>query len=206
MSERRRDTMRSVRRGTGLGLVMVVLVWQLGGIGLARAQEATPGVPRPAECVVEPRALPLLTETTTTAATPAPLATPRPFTPPAGEPADEETVRAVTATVRQAVACRNASDFRRVYALMTDRMLRALFGGPETLDPIIVAAIEMGPRNVPRDLRLGVVSVTDVERLSDGRVGAIVTTRDATTTYVDYLFFADGDNAWRIDEQIAISG
>ena len=48
---------------------------------------------------------------------------------------------AIAATVREAIACRNAGDFLRVYTLFTQDMLVALFGGPATVDPEVRSAV-----------------------------------------------------------------
>lgn len=167
-------------------------------------------VPTPEECLVEPRAFPFFPEGVgqRAAATPAPLATEPepPFTNPTGDPASEETVTAVTATVREALACRNGNDFLRAYALFTQDMLVSLFGGPATIDPEIRAAIteEAGP--VQRRQRVGLVSVTEVTLLPDGRVGAVVDTASARHLFQDYLFFVldPASNRWLIDETVPL--
>src|ERR671921_485191 len=92
------------------------------------AQNATPAageVIDPAECQVEPRTTEELqqlvgaanegTEATPGAAQAGSMQ---------GEDADEATVQAVTQTYRELVACLNAGQFLRVYALYTDDYLR----------------------------------------------------------------------------------
>lgn len=168
----------------------------------------TPDVPRPAACRVEPRPLPLFPAATPgaePAATPAPLVTPTPFAAPEGQPADEATVTAVTATIRESLACLHAGDYRRAYALFTDRFLRQLFGGPDTIDPAIAAALEAPPRRVPRNQRLTLVAVSDVRLLADGRVGAVVQTRNPLETFADYLILIRPDDRWLIDERVFLS-
>lgn len=177
--------------------------------------QATPAatdldVPSPEECLVEPRAFPLFPADVgqRAAATPAPLATEPepPFVRPEGEPADDETVAAVTATVREALACRNGNDFLRASALFSQEMIVALFGGPATIDPEIRATVveEVGP--VPKRQRIGLVSIEDVVLLPDGRVGAMVDTGNARRSFQDYLFFAHDPESgrWLIDETVAL--
>jgi hypothetical protein len=129
-----------------------------------------------------------------------------PFSPAAGDPADAETVAAITSTVREALACRNAGDYLRAYALFTPEMIAQLFGGPATIDPeVIVAAVE-GPRPVPPARRLGIVAITDVVTLPDGRVGAFVETATQRRNFRDYLFFErdpQGDR-WLIDRSVPL--
>lgn len=178
--------------------------------GASALAQATPmpearDSPAPAECQVAPRALPLFPPGVgqRTAATPRPLAMPTSglTVVAAGEPADAETVAAVTATVREALACRNAGDYLRAYALFTEQMLVQLFGGPATIDPEIRAAIDVGPRPVPASRRVGLVSLEQVVVLPDGRVGAIVTTANARHVFRDELVFAhdSASGRWLID-------
>ena len=92
------------------------------------AQDATPAageVIDPAECQVEPRAIEEIEQLVGTAGEGADA------TPDAaqagsmeGEDADEATVQAVTQTYRELVACLNAGEFLRIYALYTDDYLR----------------------------------------------------------------------------------
>jgi hypothetical protein len=176
----------------------------------ALAQGPVSDVPGPEECVVEPRALPLFPEGVEqrASATPAPLATvpEPPFTTPQGEPADTETVTSVSATVREAIACRNANDFQRAYSLFTQDMLVALFGGPATVDPEIVAAITEKAGPLSRRQQLALLALTDVILLPDGRVGAVVETGNARRAYQDFLIFEQdpASGRWLIDESVAL--
>ena len=61
------------------------------------------------------------------------------------------------------------------------------------------------PTPLPRDERLGLVNVSEVRRLADGRVGAVVVTRDGERGYADYLFFVEGESGWLIDERVFLS-
>lgn len=177
------------------------------------AQTPTPtelDVPAPEECMVEPRALPLFPEGVgqLASATPAPLAPEAepPFTIPQGEPADVETTTGVSATVREAIACRNANDFRRAYALFTQDMIVSLFGGPATVDPEIQAAIDEEAAPLARRQQLALLTLTDMVLLPDGRVGAVVETANARRAYQDYLIFEHdpASGRWLIDESVAL--
>ena len=152
--------------------LLVAAVLSLGGM-VASAQDATPAaspdVPDPAECRVEPRPvddLALLTGTPIAAeATPVPLA--------GGEPADRETVAAVTATIREYYACLNAGDPLRLFALFSDGGLRrfaAEYGAPIPGD----AASAATPVPVPPDERFFARAIRDVRDQGDGRVVATV--------------------------------
>lgn len=182
----------------------------------ATLTQATPtaaagDVPAPEECRGEPRSFPLFPAGVgqRAAATPAPIVTApeTAFSPPAGNPADAETVAAVTATVREAIACRNAGDLLRASAQFTEKMLVSLYGGPATIDPEFRASVVAGPRAVPPTRRLAIVSISDVTLLPDGRVGALVETRTERRDFRDYLFFAQdpATDRWLIDESVELS-
>ncbi len=197
-------------RGQGVALLLALAMLLAPAAGATRAQEtATPtaDVPAPEECLIAPHPIPVFPAGVgqRAAATPGPLvSTPAPaFVPPRGEAADAETVAAVTATVREALACRNAGDFLRAYALFTDDMLVDLFGGPSTVDLDVVLAVNEGPKPVPKARRLALVAISDVTLLPDGRAGAIVETRGARRAFRDYLFFAFDPvtGRWLIDGQ-----
>lgn len=202
---------RGTRRFVVASGVFLILALALAPVGLD-ARQATPGagsaiVPRPDACRVAPRSLPLLADDTgAPAATPLPLVEPTPFAPLAGEPADAATSRAITAVVREAVACRNAGDYARAYALMSDGMLVRLFGGPATLDPIVAAALEAPPERLSRPDRLALVAVADLRLLPDGRTAARVVTRNAEQTFTDELVFVRAQERWLIDQTIPIDG
>jgi hypothetical protein len=204
-----------IRRPTRVpGTIALVALLLLGSnftnASTALAQ-ATPGPPRfdipsPRDCTIAPRPEPLFPPGVgqRTAATPAPIVTasPAPFSPPEGETADAETIAAVRATVREAVACRNAGDFLRAYALFTQAMIVSLLGGPASIDVTIRSAIAEKSPPVPRADRLAIIAVDDISLLPDGRIGALVTTRNAQRAYRDYLVFAQNPSTgrWLIDE------
>lgn len=202
-------------RAAALGAALLLA----SGGGSTLAQVTPPpaelDVPAPEECRVAPRELPLFPEGVgqLTPATPRPLpAEPAPpFALPEGAPADPETVTEITATVREALACRNANDFPRAYALFTQEMLVALFGGPATIDPEIVAAIEEAPGSLlpsplPPRQRIALTAVSGAVLLPDGRVAAIVDTRGARLAFRDALFFEEdpATGRWLIDAQVRL--
>lgn len=165
---------------------------------------AEPDVPQPGECRVEPR-----TGFTVPREVPPADATPVPVlaaTPGAAVPADAATVEAVTATVREAVACRNAGDLPRAYALFTDDLVLDLLGTGETLPLEIVVALGEPGRRVPRASRLELVAVGPATLLADGRVLARVETRSADIDYVDDLVFREVDGRWLIDDAFPVVG
>ena len=203
------------RRLGGGAMAVVVLGLIVGPVG---GQDATPGptanpdrpgpdVPAPEECRVEPRPIPIDVAPPLGEVTPAP-AQPTPFVVPDGEPVDAATEAAVTATIRESVACRNAGDFLRAYALFTDAFVAGLLGPPDAIDPDLVARLSAPPTPVAEPERLAMGSVTVVVRLPDGRVGALVMTQDAQEVYADFLYLvapaADGGR-WLIDDRVFVA-
>jgi hypothetical protein len=196
-------------------VVMLIGAAFAASSGDSALAQATPtpaalDIPAPNECQVTPRALPLFPPGVgqQTAATPRPLASPAsgPVVVAAGTPADAETVAAVTATVRETLACRNAGDFPRAYALFTQQMLVQLFGGPATVDPEIQVAVSEKPHRLPREERIGLVSLDQAVILPDGRVGAIVTTATPSRLFRDFLVFAHdpASGRWLIDGVVGV--
>lgn len=183
-------------------LVAVVLC-----VGMTRdlpAQEATPEivVPRPDECTVEPRTPPLFGGIPATPVATTPVAQATPTALPEGEPADQVVIDGVTRTVRESVACRNAGDFARAYALLSDDMLRHLFG-QETLIPPEVQALLADRQRVSKSARLAIVSLSDFTIYPDGRASAVVVTENTAHVFRDQLLLVNTDDRWLIDAVIA---
>jgi hypothetical protein len=202
--------MKSVRIRT---LLRVSIPAALLALGICQAPvlaqgtptAADPNVPAPEECQI---ALPETIEFPAdsmrpVAATPRPILTEpaTPFAPPSGEPADEETVSAITATVRESVACRNAGDYARMLVFFTPNMLAELYGSPATVDPEVLQGVQEGPRAVPEPRRLRLDAIEEVAMLPDGRVGAVVETSTPRREFRDYLFFVldEESGRWLID-------
>lgn len=188
---------------------LAILLAAATGVPAAAAWQATPeagGIaPRPEECTVAPRTLPL----EIALATPVP-ASPGPVLPshrdlPPGSPAEAAAVEAVTATVAEALACRNAGDLLAAYALMTDDLVLKVIGPPGGVPPELVALLSEKPDKVRRAERLELAEVGEARTLPDGRVAATVVTRNAGTEFTDVLVFVERDGGWLIDEAYAVS-
>lgn len=175
----------------------------------AGAWQATPApapsAPKPESCAVTPRTLPLDLALATPMATAPDPVLPGPQDLPAGEPADEATVAAVTATVVEALACRNAGDLLAAYALMTDDLVLKVIGPPNGVPPELVALLTEKPQKVRRTERLEIAGVDGASLLPDGRVSATVVTRNAETEFTDVLVFVERDGRWLIDAAYAVS-
>jgi uncharacterized cupredoxin-like copper-binding protein len=115
-------------------------------------------------------------------------------------PADNDTVEAVTATYRELVACLNAGDYVRVYALYTDDYLRRHFAeGARQLENFQATP-------VPEDERIGLISVASVQLLDDDRVVARVETLDPSAegaVVIDAILVPEADR-YRIDQETVV--
>jgi hypothetical protein len=194
--------------GGGVALAIAGLGLLASSVGQVTAGEApvaltfVPIIADPAGCTVPPRDVPALigTPLPASASSPTAPATPTPFATPAGESADASTRDEIEETVTMAIACANASDLPRQLALFSDRYVKSRFVGPGawTMDDyelfIATPAVVATP-----GARLGLISITNVVRLPDGRVGAEVFTGNGFTFYRDYLFFAQERGRWLID-------
>jgi len=194
-------TMRMVRdlaAGTWLGL------FAAAGGAFAQATPVPPsGAPKPDLCTVEPRKF----QSADPAATPIAAASgvlPAAGSIPAGEPADAAQAAAVRDTVVQSLACRNAGDLRRAYALMSDRMLEGILGGEPGPAPELLYLLQNRSDRVVRDERLELVSVADVQVLDDGRIRATVVTRNTGSEFEDILLFVESGSGLLIDEAVAV--
>jgi len=155
--------------------VLAVLATMLFAHPAVIAQNATPAageVIDPSECQVEPRTMEEVQQLVGTASEEAGA------TPDAaqagsmqGEDADEATVQKVTQTYRQLVACLNAGDFLRVYALYTDDYLRRTLND----SGIDVQQIQATPAPDQQEMT-ALVGVSEVRQLAGGRVAARVET------------------------------
>jgi plastocyanin len=155
--------------------VLAVLSMMLFAHPAVIAQDATPAageVIDPAECQVEPRPIEEIEQLVGTASEEADA------TPDAaqagsmeGEDADEATVQAVTQTYRELVACLNAGEFLRIYALYTDDYLR------RTLADSGMDLQQLQATPAPdRQETTALVGVSEVRQLAGGRVTVRVET------------------------------
>ncbi len=188
---------------------------------LARAQEATPTAadlpvaPDPALCQVEPRPLAFFEQYVgTPAAMPdaTPNATPiedgaaavegtvDAFVPPEGEPADPATVDALVATAVEIVACFNAGDLPRAFALYTDDLI-ASFAAADPLPQEDFDIMAATPVAVPAEEHERVLAVRDAVILPDGRAGAFVDFAFAGG-YLEtqYVVLMQEGGRWLVDE------
>jgi hypothetical protein len=171
----------------------------IAGIGSARAglsrTAQSAASPAPAKCLEAPRPIAEIERLAASAL----AASPTPDGD-SGTPADADTVDAITQTVAEAVACANANDPLRVFALFTDRYVAERFGPahPDDLGSL-EAAVSRPPSPADEADRLTLVGVRDAVLLADGRAEAIVVTENAAGRDVDRLDFAQVGDRWLID-------
>jgi hypothetical protein len=191
-----------------LAIVVALCSFVAIGVSGVGAQNGSPvaglDVPAPAECTVQPRSADelraLFREVAATPVLDSPEASPTPAVPPTGVPADEQTVTEINATWRQYIACINRGDQARMFALMTDDMVRrqfvvdVAFGVTEDALFTYLAAT---PVPIPPDQSAPFVPVDDVRVLSDGRVAVIGPGEQGRGDV--RIFLKEGDR-WLLDD------
>ena len=168
------------------------------------AQDATPAageVIDPAECQVEPRTTEELQQLVGTASEET-EATPGAADAGSmqGEDADEATVQAVTQTYRELVACLNAGEFLRVYALYTDDYLRRTLAD-SGIDP---AQFQATPAPEQRETT-ALVGVSEVRQIAGGQVTARVETTsspEGAASVIQSVLEPVGDRLLIADETV----
>lgn len=206
-------------------LVVIALAAALLAVGpltarTAQAQTPPPlDIPAPEECQgpAQRSVAPLFASP---AASPA-AATPAPFVPPVGEPADQAQVTAMTGTMRAVIACINTGQYFPVLTLVSDDYLRERFlpGAPadplsEELRPFVDAlrgcqTCEIEP--LAEDERFGIVAVEQPQRLADGRLSAVLrlSTPEAAATGVvltAFVAFVPAADRLLVDEIVELAG
>ena len=177
------------------------------------AQEGTPtaglDIPTPVECTVAPRSeenlRALFREVAATPVLDSPEASPAPAVLPTGGPADEQTVAEINATWRQYLACLSSGDQARMFALLSDNMVRRqfvvdiAFGVTEDALFTYLAAT---PVPLPADQLVPFAPFTDVRVLGDGRVAVV---GPGEMGRGDVRIFVKEDDRWLIDDWFDLS-
>lgn len=194
----------------------------------ARAQESTPVsgplAPAPEECTVAPitvERLNLVISGASATGTPeavveaSPAASPTAFTMPEGTPADEATYTAVSAAVREYIACINAGDIAKVLALYSDTGLSDILAGAiaqgATGEQILASFGTPAP--LPPDQVTRLYGIDAIVITPDGRAAALVIGDDLTKPSPPgpaLIYFVQVNGAWLVDgfvptEQIVTS-
>ncbi len=190
-------------------LVVLVALAVQGAMGVA-AQEASPAaeldIPAPEECTVAPRTeeeFRALFEDASSVATP--LASPEPGMLPAGEPVDDQTVDEINMVWRHYVACVNAGDLARAFALTSDQQLRRVFVYPEidaASEDQLIEIFMAPPSPLAPNMAVPFIPVEDARLLNDGRVAAV---DPGGTGQRQVLFFIKEGDQWRFDDQFDLT-
>jgi hypothetical protein len=167
-----------------LAIIGVLCSHVVVGAQGAGAQAGSPNVgldvPAPAKCTVQPRSADelraLFRQVVATPILEPPEASPTPAVAPTGAPADAPTVAGINATWRQYIACINRGDQARMFALLSDDMVRRQFVVDIAFDvteDALFAYLSGTPVPLPADQSASFVPVEDARVLSDGRVAVI---------------------------------
>jgi hypothetical protein len=167
---------------------------------------AATDVPAPEECRATPRDLATLQDLAEEAAA-LPLASPIAL-PAGGEAVGDETVAAITATVREALACFNAGAYLQAFALYSDGYFVRLFAAVGPYDQSVLDFLAAAPVPRAEEERLALLGVRETRRLAAGRVGAVVEVADPTTPGVEgrsFVIFVQANGRWLIDDVVPLA-
>jgi hypothetical protein len=158
-------------------LITVSLIFIALVPGETRAQDGAPTVdfltPDPAECRIAPRSIDSIAAALATPAAGTPMMVTRESDSTVGQPADTETEEAVMALAREATACGNAGDYRRVFAHYTDNGLRVFAADRGMTAEQLAGALAATPVPLPAE-SWQAVRIRDVRVLSEGRATAFI--------------------------------
>src|SRR5215217_7343076 len=196
-----------------LAIVVALCSFVAIGVSGVGAQNGSPvavlDVPAPAECTVQPRSADelraLFREVAATPIVDSAAASPTPAVPPTGTPADEQTVAGINATWREYVACINSSDQPRMFALLSDDMVRRQFVVDVAFgvtEDALFAYLSATPVPIPPDQSAPFIPLEDVRVLGDGRVAAIGPGEQGRGDV--RIFVREGDD-WLLDDWYDLS-
>jgi hypothetical protein len=174
---------------------------------LALAQDGTPPldfvIPDPAECQIAPRSIESIASALATpvAGTPTMAAPESDGT--VGHPADAETVAAVMTLAREATACGNAGDYRRVFVLYTDNGLRVFAADRGMTAEQLAGALSATPVPLPEESWQG-VRVRDVRTQSDGQVTAFIDFRAPQGIGSVFVALVHQGDRYLVDSEVAV--
>jgi hypothetical protein len=188
-----------------LTAAMLAVVALAPGMTLAQVGTPTPDfvTPDPAECQIAPRSIDSIVNA---------FATPNAGTPTTanpsgvvatGQPADTETVAAVTALAREATSCGNLGDYRRVFALYTDNGLRVFATDRGMTVEQLEGALAATPVPLPEESWQG-VRVRDVRIQSDRRVTAFIDFRSPQGIGSVFVTLVHQGDRFLVDSEVAV--
>ncbi len=187
----------------------LVAVTAPGASGQAGTPTAGLDVVTPAECTVEPRSddalRALFREIAATPIAIASGASPTPAVAPTGAPASKQTVTELNATWRQYLACLSSGDQTRMFAVLSDDMVRRqfvvdiAFGVDEEalFDYLAATPVPLQP-----DQFVSFVPFTEARVLGDGRAAVI---GPGELGRGDVRIFAKEGGHWVVDDWFALT-
>lgn len=195
---------------TSLGVVLLVASIAGGTAATAFAQEASPKTslraPDPSLCDIEPRSAEDLERATAepvangTAGAAEAIGDGPPVLP-EGPPPDAEAAAAATAVVEERLACVNANEHLRAFALLTDRALAAELAGSTAKE----LAFFREPAVPAAKGRWRAFAVREAVVLADGRVGLLVESAGLGGAATDLTILVEAEGRYLIDEEIGIA-
>jgi hypothetical protein len=89
-----------------------------------------------------------------------------------------------------------------------DRYLAERFAGEDGADELghLLAAATRTPVPAAPDDQLVLLGMSQPVRYADERIGGLVTTANADSSFADLLVFAEVDEEWRIDQVVIDAG
>ena len=165
-----------------------------------------PVIPPASSCMVEPRTVEELQALFANATPGDPVAAETTATILLGEPADALASQHVTAVIHQAVACLNAGDFGRFFALLTDHGIVTIFPWVAELLATEESAADVMAVNPPlAEYRQTILGIGSILRLPDGSYSAVLVELDPNAGEQPtalYLVLVETDGVWRIDSAV----
>jgi hypothetical protein len=187
-------------------LLVMTAVLRTGALAQEAPSQIGPIIPPASACTVEPRTAAELVAlfANATPADPMPVSTTATIT--IGEPADAASAEQVTALIYQAVACLNAGDFGRFFALMTDHAIVTIFPWiAEELATEEAAAHALAPSPPPADMLTTILGIGSIAQLPDGSYSAVLVQLDPNAgdqPTALLLTAIEQDGVWFIDNAI----
>jgi hypothetical protein len=120
-----------------------------------------------------------------------------------GQPADADTVAAVMTLAREATACGNLGDYRRVFALYTDNGLRVFAADRGMAAEQIAGFLAATPVALPTEAWQG-VRIRDVRVLADGRVTGIIDFRSPEGIGTVFVALVSEGDRYLVDSEVAV--
>ena len=175
--------------------------------GLTLAQDDTPTLdfvtPAPAECQIAPRSIESIVAALATPVAGTPIVAKPDSDVAAGEPGDAETIVSVTTLVREATACGNAGDYRRVFALYTDNGLRVFATDRGMAVEQLAGFLGATPVPLPEE-SWQAARVRDVRVQSDGRVTAFADFRSPQGIGTVFVSLVKQGDRYFVDSEVVV--